>query len=332
MAKGMDEKLVVGVDLGATKILAGVVDEAGKIIGQAKRSTKPQAGPDEVISRIAQTVKEAVAAAKLEMSQIMGVCSGAPGPLDPDKGIVWHTPNMAGWDNVPLAESLSKRLGGLPVYIENDVNLGTLGEHALGAGVGAKDVVGIFVGTGIGGGLILDGELRQGWRKSAAEVGHMVVLADGPYCGCGKRGCVEAVASRTAIERDIRAGIVAGRESLIPEILKRDGRDRLTSGALAEAYEGGDALVIEVIGRAQYYLGILVATIVNFVDPEVVILGGGVVEAVGEGFLVPVYQVARQYFFNRWNADNVRVVPAKLGDNAALLGAAVLARKKLTKK
>ena len=157
----------------------------------------------------------------------------------------------------------------------------------------------------------------------------MVVLADGPVCGCVKRGCVEALASRTAIERDIWAGIKAGRASMIPGIMHRDSRERLTSGGLAEAYQKGDLLVTEVIGRAQFYLGLLVANIVNFVDPEVVILGGGVAEALGSGFVEPIARVAYQYFINQRDAKEVRIVPAKLGDDAALLGAAMLARQRL---
>jgi glucokinase len=328
MGKSMNQKLVVGIDIGGTKVLAGVVNGEGKVLGTAKRATKPENGVEKVVDRISKTVFDAVEDAKLQMADIVAVCAGAPGPLDPDRGIIWNAPNLGGWENVPLAELLQQRLR-VPVFIENDVNLGTLGEYALGAGQGARDVVGIFVGTGIGGGLILDGKLRQGWRKAAAEVGHMVVLADGPVCGCGNRGCVEALASRTAIERDIWAGINAGRESLIPRIMKRDNRDRLTSGVLAEAYNNGDPLVAEVISRAQFYLGILTASVVNFVDPEMVIFGGGVVEALGGGFLEPIRQVAYQYFINKRGARDVKIVQAKLGDQAALLGAAVFAQQKL---
>ncbi len=318
---------VVGVDMGGTKILAGVVTEEGNIIGMAKRATKPADGADKVIERIVRTVQDAVANAKLKLDDIAGIASGTPGPLDPDSGIVISAPNL-GWDNVPLAKLLSRALD-MPVFIENDVNIGTLGEAALGAGKGVKDLIGIFVGTGIGGGIILDGMLWQGWRKTAGEVGHMILLPEGPLCGCGRRGCAESLASRTAIERDILAGIALGRESLVPEILKREDKTRLTSGILAEALKKGDPLVGEVIGRTQYYLGLLVASIVNFIDPEMVILGGGVVEALGDDFLVPIRRVAYQYFINQRNAKDVKIVPAKLGDNAGVLGAAVYARQRL---
>jgi glucokinase len=323
-------KPVIGMDLGATKILAGVVSAEGKVLGTAKRATKPQSGPEKVIERMVKTAQEAVEAAGLKTDEIAGLGTGAPGPLDPDRGVIITTPNMPGWDNVPLAKMLSEGLG-LPAFIENDVNLGTLGEWALGAGKGVNDLVGIFVGTGIGGGLVLDGQLRQGWRKVCAEVGHMILLAEGPVCGCGNRGCLEALASRTAIERDIWAGIKAGRESVIPEIVGKEGRERLTSGALAEAWEKGDPLVQEVIGRSQFYLGLAVASLVNFVDPEMVVLGGGVVEALGEKYLEPIRWTAYQNFLNKINARNVKIVPARLGDQAGLLGAATWARYKLGK-
>lgn len=328
MGKNASDKPVVGVDLGGTKVLAGVVAPDGKILSTVKRATKPEGGPEAVVARIVKSVQEAIKEAKLETRDILALGSGAPGPLDPDNGVVLHTPNMPGWDNVPLAKMLGDAVG-VPAFIANDVDLGTLGEFALGAGQGCRHVVGIFVGTGIGGGLILDGELWQGWRRAAAEIGHMIVLADGPYCGCGNRGCLEALASRTAIERDIWAGIKAGRESLIPELLKNDDKARLTSGALAEALKRGDTLVADVLGRAQFYLGLGIASVVNFVDPELVILGGGVIEAFGDEFLEPIRRVAYQNFINKRGARSVRIVAAGLGDNAALLGAAVYARRRL---
>jgi len=324
--KAAADKPVIGMDLGGTKILAGVVSIDGKVLGTAKRSTKAAGGPQIVIERMIKTARDAVEAAGLELDDIAALGTGAPGPLDPDRGLVLRTPNLVGWDDVPLAQMLSEGLG-LPAFIENDVNLGTLGEHTLGAGKGVKDMVGIFVGTGIGGGLILDGALRQGWRKACAEVGHMILLAEGPVCGCGNRGCLEALASRTAIERDIWAGIKAGRDSLIPQIL--DKSDRLTSGALAEAWDKEDPLVREVIGRSQFYLGLAVASLVNLLDPELIVLGGGVVEALGEKYLEPIRAVAYQYFINKRGAKDVKIVPAQLGDLAGLLGAATWARLQL---
>jgi glucokinase len=245
--------------------------------------------------------------------------------MNPETGVVYNPPNLPGWDEIALGPRLAEALG-VPVAVENDVNLGTLGEFALGAGRGTRDMVGIFVGTGVGGGLILDGALRSGFRHAAAEVGHMIVLADGPVCGCGKRGCLESVASRTAIERDIRLGLAAGRQSAIPKLMK--GRGRMSSGVLAKALLSGDPLVSEVLGKAQWYLGLHVASVVNLVDPEMIVLGGGVVEALGDGFLEPVRLTARQYYIQQTDAEKVRIVAAQLGDLAGVLGAAVLARQK----
>ncbi len=315
--------VVIGMDLGGTKILAAVVDSDGRILAEAKLRTKADQGPDVVIRRMAETAQQAAQKAQIDWSRVRGVGIGAPGPMNPETGVVYRPPNLPGWEEVALGPRLAEALG-IPVCLENDVNLGTLGEHALGAGRGTQDMVGIFVGTGVGGGLILDGKLRSGFRHAAAEVGHMTILADGPVCGCGKRGCLEAVASRTAIERDIRLGLAAGRESLIPELTK--GTGRLTSGVLAKALRKGDPLVTEVIGRAQWYLGLLTASIVNLIDPEMLVFGGGVVEAMGAKFLEPIRVTARQYYIQQTDAERVHIVPGTLGDHAGVLGAAVLAR------
>lgn len=319
---------VVGMDLGGTKILAAIVDESGQIVAEAKLQTKAEKGPDAVIRRIAATAREAARRAGIDWSEVKGVGIGAPGPMNPNTGIVYNPPNLPGWDEIALGPRLSKSLR-VPVFLENDVNLGTLGEHALGAGRGASDMVGIFVGTGVGGGLILDGKLRSGFRHAAAEVGHMIVLADGPVCGCGKRGCLESVASRTAIQRDIRLGIAAGRESLISKLMEERGS--LTSGVLVKAFRKRDPLVTEVVGRAQWYLGLLTASIVNMIDPEMIVFGGGVAEAMGDRFLEPIRLTARQYYIQQTDADKVRIVLATLGDHAGVLGAAVLARQRTRK-
>jgi glucokinase len=317
---------VIGMDLGGTKIFAAVVDKKGRIVSEAKQKTKADKGPKAVLERIAETARLAAQVGHIEWEQIKGVGIGAPGPMDPDSGIVYNPPNLPGWNEIALGPRLSKALD-VPVCLENDVNLGTLGEHALGVGQGTQDMVGIFVGTGVGGGLVLDGKLRSGYRHAAAEVGHMIILADGPVCGCGKRGCLEAVASRTAIERDIRLGLAAGRESIIPE-LTEEGTKRLTSGLLAKAWRRGDPLVTEIMQRAQSYLGLLTASIVNLVDPEMIVFGGGVIEALDDEFLDPIRVTARQYYIQQSNADKIRIVTATLGDYAGVLGAAVLTRQR----
>jgi len=323
--RGKAPENVLGIDLGGTKILAALVNSEGQIIGEAKVKTKAEKGPEAVIERIAETAREALKQAGLGWAEVKGVGIGVPGPMNPETGVIYHPPNLPGWDEVALGPLLSKALD-VPVCLENDVNLGTLGEHTFGAGRGTRDMVGIFVGTGVGGGLILDGKLRSGFRHAAAEVGHMIVLADGPVCGCGKRGCLESVASRTAIDRDLRLGIAAGRESMIADLIKSDAPP--TSGALAEAWSKGDPLVTEVMTRAQWYLGLHTASIVNMIDPEMIVFGGGVIEAMSKEFLGPIRVTARQYYIQQAGAEKVQIVPAKLGDYAGVLGAAVLARQR----
>ena len=323
--QAMTAKPVIGVDMGGTKILAAVVRGDGKILGRAKKRTKAELGPEEVIARITQTVRQAAQDANISLAQIATLGLGAPGPLDPDTGIVFHTPNMPGWDNIPLGRRLSDVLG-LPVFVENDVNIGTLGEHVMGAGRGTRDMVGIFVGTGVGGGIVIDGKLRSGARHAAGEVGHMVVAAGGPYCGCGRQGCLESVSSRTAIEQSLRAGIAAGRENLLVQIAGAELK-RLTSNILAQAWEMGCPLTRDVLSRAQWYLGLHAASIVNLLDPEILVYGGGMVEAMKEAFLAPIRIVAQQHFIQQ-EGPPVRIVAAKLGDDAGVLGAAVMAQRK----
>ncbi len=313
---------VVGVDLGGTKILAAVVDPEGHILSRAKMRTQAHRPAAEVIARIAEAVRRAVADAELTLQDIGAVGVAAPGVLDAQAGVVRFAPNLH-WHDVPLSAALRQQLG-VPVYLENDVNMGTLAEHTLGAGRGAKDLVGIFVGTGIGGGIILDGRLHRGRNGSAGEVGHMVVQIGGPRCGCGRRGCLEAVASRTAIVRDLTEAIEDGAKSVLPELVKGD-LSRITSGVLAKAVARGDKLTISVLKRATKGLGIGIAGIVNFLGPEMIILGGGVIEALDDSWLDRVRKVAHKYAMP--NAmEGVKIVRAQLGDDAVVLGAAVLAR------
>lgn len=327
MAKDSEKanELVVGVDLGGTKILAAVITSDGKILGQAKRKTKPETGAESVIERIVKTIDDALANAKMTRSDVRGVGIGAPGPVDPDTGTVLMAPNLNGWENVPLGKMLKDQLN-LPVFLDNDVNVGTLGEFVYGAGRGASDVIGVFVGTGVGGGLIIGGQLRSGARHAAGEIGHMIVLADGPYCGCGNRGCIEALASRTAIVQSLRMAMLAGRKTVLADALAGEGVERLSSGALAQAWKNNDTLTVEVLTRVQYYLGLHLANLVNFLDPELIILGGGVIEALGDDFLQPIRRVAYQHFTQRRDASQVKIVLSQLGDNAGILGAAVTAR------
>ena len=323
----INDDYVVGVDMGGTKILAAVINAEGEIVQQAKTATKPKKGSDAVIKRIARCIGEAIDGAELKPSQIRAIGIGSPGPLDPETGVIIFAPNL-GWSNVPLKAELEANLN-IPTFVDNDVNVGTLGESAFGAGQGVKNLVGIFVGTGIGGGIILDGKLYHGVNKTAGEVGHMIVEANGPQCGCGNFGCLEAVASRTAITRDLQKAIQKkGKKSILTK-LNGGKLDQIRSQAIAKAVKRGDKPTIKVMQRTGKYLGISVASIVHFLNPEMVVLGGGVIEAMGDSLLDPIRQAAAKYALPT-TMDGVQIVEATLGDNAGVVGASVLARQRLS--
>jgi glucokinase len=201
-----------------------------------------------------------------------------------------------------------------------------IGEHRVGAGVGTQNMIAVFVGTGIGGGLILNGEVFAGSRGTAGEVGHIITIADGPYAsGSGVRGGIEAIASRTAIERDLRHAIDKGRQSILPELLaERDGA--MTSSVLAKAVAKKDELTLEVLSRAAFYLGLHAGSLINAFDPDMLVYGGGVIEGLGKWILPQIEAVAYQHCINRKNLHQVKIVEAKLGEEAGVVGAALMAR------
>lgn len=316
---------VIGVDMGGTKILAAVVNAEGKILGTAKIPTKADKGASVVIDRIAHCIQKAVDKSRVARESIQAVGIGAPGPLDPGTGVVIFAPNL-GWTDVPLKTELENRVG-IPTFVDNDVNVGTLGEHAFGAGRGVSTLVGIFVGTGIGGGIIMNGELFHGASKTAGEIGHIIVKAGGPRCGCGTRGCLEALASRTAITRQLQRAIVKkGKKSILPALTGGDLK-LIRSGALAKALRSNDKLTVKVFKKATKYLGIGIASIVNFLNPEMIVLGGGVVEALDDSFLDAIADVVEAYALPN-TLSGVQIVKAQLGDDAGILGASALARQR----
>lgn len=316
------EDYVVGVDMGGTKILAAVIGSNGQIVSRCKGMTGADKGTDEVINRIAECISESIKKANLDQSQIRAIGIGAPGVIDSKTGIVIYAPNLR-WTNVALKTALENRFE-IPISVDNDVNLGTLGEQVLGAGKGVDNLVSIFIGTGIGGGIIVNGKLFYGANRTAGEIGHVILRPDGPKCSCGNRGCLEALASRTAISRYVRKAITQqGKKSILPE-LNKGSLKLVRSRALAKAVEKGDRVTAKAIERAQYYLGVGVATVIGIVNPQIVVLGGGLIEAMGENFVSGVYDVAAELALP--NAMNgVEVVSAKLGDDAGVIGAAVLA-------
>ncbi len=316
---------VVGVDMGGTKILSAVIDAGGNILGTSKVSTGADEGTSVVIDRIAESIRKAINKSNVDKASIQAIGIGAPGPLDPETGVVIFAPNL-GWRDVPLKAELQARTG-LPTFVDNDVNVGTLGEHAFGAAQGVQNVVGIFVGTGIGGGIILKGELFHGASKTAGEIGHIIVKADGPRCGCGTRGCLEAIASRTAMAKQFRKAIrKKGKKSVLTKLTNGD-LSVIRSGVLVKAIRAKDKLTLKVFKKATKYLGIGIGSVVNFLNPDMIVLGGGVVEALDDTFIDNIRAYAEKYALPN-TLNGVQIVRAKLGDNSGILGAAALARQR----
>jgi len=314
---------VVGVDVGGTKILGGVFDSGLRCVAKAKTSTKPQRGIQAVVERIACCVRDAVDEADLGLQHVRAVGVGAPGGVDVETGQVIFAPNLD-WQNVPLKRELEAHLG-LPVLIDNDCNLAMLGVYTAELKSKARHVVGIFIGTGIGSGLIFDGELYTGAHHIAGEIGHMVLVPDGPKCGCGKKGCFEAVASRNAMFQKIQSAVKDGQKTILTEMLGDELRD-LRSGDLRKAIRRGDKFVADVVKEAAEYTGLAVANVINLLNPEVVVLGGGVIEALEEDMLGIITKIIQDYVMPGSFGETV-IMASKLGDDAGITGAAVLARK-----
>lgn len=315
---------LLGVDLGGTKILAGVFDAKFDLKGTAKLSTKADRGVEAVIDRIARCINEAVDECDLSLKQIRGVGIGAPGAVDSDSGRVIFAPNLPGWKDIPLKKELEKRLG-VPVFTGNDCNVCTLGTFDREYKSKPKNLIGIFIGTGIGGGLVINGDLYAGHNLSAGEIGHMVIEVNGPKCGCGNRGCLEALASRTAIFRKIQSGVKDGEKTILTDMLGPDLAD-MRSGDLRKAIRKGDKFVEKVVEEAAEYAGIGVANLINILNPEIVVVGGGVIEAL-ENEVMPTLLKAVKEHVMPGTMDGIKIEASKLGDHAGITGAAVLARR-----
>ena len=323
MAKSTKAKekpnLYIGVDVGGTKILAALVEASGAIVARNRLPTPRDCRPEDTLAAIVQAMEDLLAEQTLKPKDIAGIGLTIPGVVDPDEGRVVVTPNMD-FSGLEVVSPVEDKFG-CPVALGDDVNMGTLGEKWLGAARHARSAVGIFVGTGIGGGVIIDGKLVRGAREAAGEVGHMVMQIGGPLCGCGNRGCFEALASRSAIERDIREAVAAGRESVVTQFLEEG--EVLKSKALLRALEAKDPVVTEVMTRASEVLGYACLTVRHLLDPDVIVLGGGVIEACGK-FVLPIVQKIVADDALPGARPGACVVGSELGDDAIVLGAVAL--------
>jgi glucokinase len=310
-----------GVDLGGTKIQAAVVDDGGRVKGDARRATPTAGGPPDVATALAEALREATEAAGTTPEALQGVGVGSPGDVDSAAGTVAQARNLPNWlAPFPLAARLSEDLG-TPVFLGNDVNVATAAEFELGAGRPYRSVLGVFWGTGVGGGIVLDGKPWEG-RGSAAEIGHVVVKLGGARCGCGRRGCMEAYAGRAMMEARARKAHDDGQKTDLFKIMRERGRDRLTSGVWSRALDRGDPLAHELIERAVEALGAGVASVCNVLDVEAVIIGGGLGTRLGGPYAHRIREAMLPHLFIDDRPPAVHL--AALGDLGGAVGAALL--------
>jgi glucokinase len=312
-----------GIDLGGTKIQAAVVNSRNRVLGEARVPTPREGGPKDIADAMAEALLASAASAGIEAKDLRGVGVGSPGSVDADAGTVSSALNLPGWDgSYPLGPRLAEALG-TEVRIGNDVQVATDGEATLGAGRDYDSVLGVFWGTGVGGGIILDGKPWVG-RGAAGEIGHMVVKRGGAPCPCGRRGCMEAYAGRAAMEGRARKLHEKGRKTVLFEIMERKGHDRLTSSVWEQALREGDKLTEELLDRAVKALGAGIASAVNLLDPEAVVIGGGLGVRFGEPFLRRIEKRMMKNVFADDRPPDVRL--AELGDLGGAIGAALLVR------
>jgi glucokinase len=308
----------IGFDLGGTKMMAVVYDGQFRSLGRKRRRTKGYEGAKTGIERIVQTIEQALDEATVTPEQLGGIGVGCPGTVDLDAGIILEAANL-GWKHVKLKEQLEDQFH-CPVVVANDVDAGVYGEFRFGAAKNARCVVGVFPGTGIGGGCVYEGRIFRGKKHSCMEIGHVEVVPNGQLCGCGRRGCLETEASRLAIAGQVAMAAYRGDA---PSIIAGAGTDlaEIRSSTLADAIKAGDTAVETIIRRACGYLGIAVANVVSLLAPDIVVLGGGLVEAMPELFVEAVEKAARDRAMPSM-AKSFKVVAAKLGDDAGAMGAA----------
>ena len=318
---------VAGVDIGGTKIHVVISDGEGKVQGRARAKTRRDGEFAGIMEQVVRLVNKAAGKADLGLADLAAVGVGAPAPILPD-GTAVNAPNLK-WKNEPLGSSLTELLG-RPVFGINDCNAGTLAEHTFGAARGANSVVGLFMGTGLGGGLVLNSQLVTGENHQAAELGHMIISPGGRPCGCGNRGCLEAYASKSGISRAlIHAVNCEGRETALTHLCQ-GGLKRLRSGALRKAYLAGDPLCKEVLHQAVEYLGYGVGSFITILGPNMVVLGGGVMEALGNELLPLVKEAASRAVFPASILADTEICLAALEDDAVALGAVAWALRNLS--
>jgi glucokinase len=309
----MDGSLILGIDIGGTKCAASLGRANGELLGRKSLLTRSgDRSPEQILIELATLARELVAEAGASQRDIRGVGVSCGGPLDTRTGIVYAPPNLPAWVAVPVRTILQSQLG-LPVWVENDANATALAEWLFGAGRGARNLIFITMGTGVGGGIVLDGRLFRGTNDLAGELGHQTILIDGPLCGCGKRGCLEALASGPSIARLARESLMYGRHKRVLALAGGRPSD-ITAEHVVVAAREGDPFAVGILAEAGNYMGLGIANLIQILNPEIVILGTIAVHA-GDLILEPIRRAIGQYAWAR-SSEVCRVVPAELGDRA----------------
>ena len=311
----MAGKYNICLDVGGTKVLGAVFNEKDEIIFRLKKRSKGGGNASADVEKvIVDVVEEMIKESGIDRSQLNAVASCAPGVIDQDRGIVLFTPNLP-WRDYDMAGAMRKKFG-VPFYVGNDVNLGVLGEYHFGAARGYKNIVGFFVGTGMGGGLVLNGALYTGNLCKGAEYGHMILDPEGPLCNCGQRGCLEAFSSKQGMSAYIRQQVGRGRKSLMADVVA-EGVFR--SKALVKALKAKDAVAMEAVDRSCHWLAVAAGNMINTISPDLVIFGGGIIEALGGLYLEKILAEVDRYCLPQIRST-VDIKNAELGDDSILYG------------
>ncbi|GMU91602.1 MAG: sugar kinase [Candidatus Hydrogenedentota bacterium] len=310
--------VLAGIDLGGTNVKTAIVARNGDLLGKDSRPTHADEGLDSVLDTMVESYEAAMEKAGADPSDVLAVGIGAPGPMNWRTGVVFSPPNLPGWENVPLADLMRERLR-VPTYVDNDANVACWGEFWSGAGREVDSLVCLTLGTGIGGGVVVFGKLLRGPDGTAGEIGHMNVCRDGRQCNCGAKGCLEAYASATGMVRTAIEGIEAGRQTILTQLCNND-LDRIDGRMISDAIARGDQFAAWVMRETAVWIGTGVASLVNILNPEMVVLCGGMIAA-GDVLFDPIRETTKAQAFDVPAARAV-IVPAGLGADSGVIGAA----------
>jgi len=315
------DPLILGIDLGGTKILSSVINPGGEMLSRDHSVTPAAEGPKGVIQAILASAERSLEGASVGIDRVSAIGVGAPGLSDTEAGILFTSPNLPGWKDVPLRDILQEKLK-KRAFLINDGNAAALGEYYFGAAKGVAHFIYVTISTGIGGGIVVDGKVLKGFKGMAGEIGHMTIADDGPPCRCGNRGCWEALASGTALAKETRRRIETGADTTILSLAGGE-IDQVTAHTVQSAAEKGDPLANQLILRTAHYFGVGVANLINIFNPEMIVIGGGL-SNMGERLFKPAHKEVEERAFNR-AYRTVRFVRAALGRNSGVLGAAAFA-------